>query len=100
MVSWRQRNARTITTMHLGEQVRNSCKKKRSFYCSCTFHCSHTLLVQDKLKLLMLKVEVEADKLKVNIQKMGQWQFCNSYQQQWCLHKNEQLQILKAESWL
>jgi hypothetical protein len=71
MVSWRQRNARTFTTMHLGEQVRNNSKKKRSFYCSCTFHCSHTFLVQDKLKLLVLKVEVEADKLKLSVQKNG-----------------------------
>lgn len=28
--------------------------------------------------------------------KMGQWQFCNSYQQQGCLHKNEQLQDIEG----
>ena len=51
---------------------------------------------RDKLKLLVLKVEVEADKLKLSVQKMGQWQFCNSYQQQGCLHKNEQLQDIEG----
>jgi len=55
--------------MHLGEQVRCSGKKKRSFYFSCTFHCSYTLLGKDKLKLLVLKAEVEADKLKLSVQK-------------------------------
>lgn len=57
--------------MHLGEQAWNSCKKIRYFYCSCTFHCSHTLLVQDKLKLLVLNAEVEADKLKLSVQNYG-----------------------------
>lgn len=75
MVSWRQSFARTMTMMHLGEQDTNSSKKKIYFHCSCTFHCSHTLLVHFKLKLelkiLVLKVEAEAGKLKTQRTKDG-----------------------------